>query len=64
MYMDDWIESLDRFLKLGKREVLAHAQRLSSKTAELKVKKNIRNIRLYISTLGGCLYGTFSIFYN
>jgi len=38
MYMSDWIETLDGFLKLSKHEILTHAGKISAKTAELKAK--------------------------
>lgn len=39
MYMSDWIETLDGFLKLSKHEILTHAGKISAKTAELKAKE-------------------------
>jgi hypothetical protein len=39
MYMSDWIETLDGFLKLSRHEILTHAGRISAKTAELKAKE-------------------------
>ncbi len=39
MYMADWIETLDGFLKLSKHEILTHAGKISAKTAELKAKE-------------------------
>lgn len=38
MYMSDWIETLDGFMKLSKHEVLTHAGKISAKTAERKAK--------------------------
>ncbi len=42
MYMSDWIETLDGFLKLSKHEILTHAGKISAKTAELKAKEEYR----------------------
>ena len=39
MYMSDWIETLDGFLKLSKHEILTHAGKISAKAAELKAKE-------------------------
>ena len=39
MYMSDWIETLDGFLKLSQHEILTHAGKISAKTAELKAKE-------------------------
>jgi len=39
MYMPDWIETIDGFLKLSKHEILTHAGKISAKTAELKEKE-------------------------
>jgi len=39
MYMSDWIETLDGFLKLSKHEILTHAGKISAKTAEVKAKE-------------------------
>jgi len=39
MYMSDWIEMLDGFLKLSKHEILTHAGKISAKTAEIKAKE-------------------------
>lgn len=36
MYISDWIETLDGFLKLSKHEILTHTWTISAKTAELK----------------------------
>ncbi len=49
MYMSDWIETLDGFLKLSKHEILIHAGKISAKTAELKAKqeyKKYKNLHL------------------
>ena len=35
MYMSDWIETLDGFLKLSRHEILTHVGKISAKTAEL-----------------------------
>jgi hypothetical protein len=45
MYMSDWIETLDGFLKLSKHEILTHAGKISAKTAELKAKKEYRKFK-------------------
>ena len=42
MYMSDWIETLDGFLKLSKHEILTHAGKISAKTAELKAKEEYK----------------------
>lgn len=39
MHMSDWIVTLDGFLKLSRHEILAHAGKISAKTAELKAKE-------------------------
>ncbi|MFA9466893.1 MAG: virulence RhuM family protein [Velocimicrobium sp.] len=39
MYMSDWIETLDGFLKLSKHEILTNAGKISAKTAESKAKE-------------------------
>lgn len=39
MYMSDWIETLDGFLKLSKHQILTHAGKISAKAAELKAKE-------------------------
>jgi hypothetical protein len=39
MFMSDWIETLDGFLKLSRHEILTHAGKISAKTAELKAKE-------------------------
>jgi len=49
MYMSDWIEALDGFLKLSKHEILTHAGKISAKTAEHKAKeeyKKYKNLQL------------------
>lgn len=38
MYMSDWIETLDGFLKLSKHEILTHGGNISAKSAEEKAK--------------------------
>ena len=38
MYMSDWVETLDGFLKLSKYDVLTHAGKISSKVAENRAK--------------------------
>lgn len=45
MYMSDWIETLDGFLKLSKHEILTHAGKISSKTAELKAKEEYKKYK-------------------
>ncbi|WP_317855169.1 virulence RhuM family protein [Chakrabartyella piscis] len=45
MYMSDWIETLDGFLKLSKHEILTHSGRISTKTAELKAKEEYRKFK-------------------
>ena len=36
MYMTNWIEMLDGFLKLSKHEILTHIDKISAKVAELR----------------------------
>jgi len=49
MYMSDWIETLDGFLQLSKHEILAHAGKISAKTAELKAKEEYKKYKeLYL----------------
>ena len=43
MYMSDWIETLDGFLKLSKHEILTHAGKISAKT--LKAKEEYRKYK-------------------
>lgn len=38
MYMSDWIETLDGFLKLSKYDILTNAGKISTKMAQLKAK--------------------------
>lgn len=45
MYMTDWIETLDGFLKLSRHEILSHAGTISAKTAELKAKQEYEKYR-------------------
>jgi hypothetical protein len=45
MYMSDWIETLDGFLKLSKHEILTHAGKISAKTAELKAKAEYKKFK-------------------
>lgn len=45
MYMSDWIETLDGFLKLSKHEILTHAGRISAKTAELKAMEEYKKYK-------------------
>lgn len=42
MYMSDWVETLDGFLKLSKHEILTHAGKISAKTAELRAKEEYK----------------------
>ncbi len=45
MYMSDWIETLDGFLKLSKHEILTHAGKISAKAAELKAKEEYKKYK-------------------
>jgi len=45
MYMSDWIETLDGFLKLSKHEILTNAGKISAKTAEAKVKEEYKKYK-------------------
>jgi hypothetical protein len=45
MYMSDWIEILDGFLKLSKHEILTHAGKISAKTAEIKAKEEYKKYK-------------------
>jgi hypothetical protein len=36
MYMKDWVEALDNFLKFNRRELLTHAGKISRELAEKK----------------------------
>ncbi len=45
MYMSDWIETLDGFLKLSKHDILTHAGKVSAKTAELKAKEEYKKYK-------------------
>ncbi len=45
MYMSDWIETLDGFLKLSKHEILTHAGKISAKAAELKAKEEYKKFK-------------------
>lgn len=45
MYMSDWIETLDGFLKLSKHEILTHAGKIGAKTAELKAKEEYKKYK-------------------
>ena len=52
MYMSDWIETLDGFLKLSKHEILIHAGKISAKTAELKAKEEYKKYKdLYLGDI-------------
>lgn len=46
MYMSDWIETLDGFLKLSKHEILTHAGKISDNTAELKAKEEYKKYKV------------------
>ncbi|MFI3170695.1 MAG: RhuM family protein, partial [Faecalibacterium sp.] len=45
MYMSDWIETLDGFLKLSRHEILTHAGSISAKTAEQKAKEEYQKYK-------------------
>lgn len=45
MYMSDWIEALDGFLKLSKHEILNNAGKISAKTAEIKAKEEYKKYK-------------------
>lgn len=45
MYMSDWVETLDGFLKLSKHEILTHAGKISAKTAELRAKEEYKKYK-------------------
>lgn len=45
MYMSDWIETLDGFLKLSKYEILTHTGKINAKTAELKAKEEYKKYK-------------------
>lgn len=45
MYMKDWIETLDGFLKLSKHEILTGAGRISAAIAEKKAKEEYHKFR-------------------
>lgn len=45
MYMKDWIETLDGFLKLSKHEILTGAGRISAAMAEKKAKEEYHKFR-------------------
>ncbi|HHY23918.1 MAG TPA: hypothetical protein GX527_06735 [Clostridiaceae bacterium] len=47
MYMSDWIQTLDGFLKLSKHEILTHAGKISAKTAELKAKEEYKKFKAF-----------------
>ena len=46
MYMKDWIETLDGFLKLSKHDILTGAGRISAAMAEKKAKEEYQKFRL------------------
>ena len=45
MYMKDWIETLDGFLKLSKHDILTGAGRISAAMAEKKAKEEYHKFR-------------------
>lgn len=45
MYMSDWIETMDGFLKLSKHEILTHSGKISAKPAELKAKEEYKKFK-------------------
>ena len=45
MYMSDWIDTLDGFLKLSKHEILTHAGKISAAAAERKAKEEYRKYK-------------------
>lgn len=45
MYMKDWIETLDGFLKLSKHDILTDAGRISAVMAEKKAKDEYHKFR-------------------
>ena len=45
MYVLDWIETLDGFLKLSKHEILTYAGKASAKTVEPKAKEEYKKYR-------------------
>ena len=52
MYMSDWIETLDGFLKLSKYEILTHAGKISAITAEIKAKGEYKKYKsLHLSNV-------------
>lgn len=46
MYMSDWIETLDGFLKLSKHEILTGAGKISAAMAEKKAKEEYQKYRV------------------
>ena len=46
MYMNDWIETLDGFLKLSKHEILTGAGKISAAMAEKKAKEEYRKYKV------------------
>ena len=45
MYMSDWVEELNGFLKLSKHEILSHAGKIRANSAELKAKEEYKKYR-------------------
>lgn len=46
MYMKDWVETLDGFLKLSKHDILIGAGRISAAMAEKKAKEEYHKFRV------------------
>jgi hypothetical protein len=46
MYMADWIRKLDDFIRLGDREILAHAGAVSHEVAQLKAEAEYETFRV------------------
>lgn len=42
MYMSDWIERLDKFMKVSKHVILSMGEGLSAKIAELNAKEEYK----------------------
>lgn len=45
MYMFDWIDTLDEFLKLSKHDILTNAGKISASTAEKKAKEEYKKYK-------------------
>jgi hypothetical protein len=50
MYMRDWVDKLDDFLRLSEREILTHAGKVSNEAAVAKAEAEYEQFR--ISQLG------------